>query len=71
MYDYVVVLRRSRTLSKLTNLRFDDGVRVVGKIRAESATSSFLRDSLMFGMANRFFRGLALRKSTDGIQLFV
>jgi len=27
----------------------------VGKIPAESATSFFLRDSLMFGMANRHF----------------
>ena len=31
--------------------------RAVGKIRAKSATSSFLRDSLMFGIANRHFGG--------------
>jgi hypothetical protein len=29
--------------------------RAVGKIRAESATSSFLRDSLTFGIANQHF----------------
>jgi len=29
--------------------------RAVGKIRAESATSPFLRDSLLLGTANRYF----------------
>eukprot|EP01041_Mallomonas_annulata_P015397 gene15397-32578_t len=35
--------------------------RAVGKIRAESATSTFLHDFLMFGMAKRHFGGSPTR----------